>query len=142
MIKLHEETGGNVIGLIEVPEHETQLYGIADIDQSQNNKIRGMIEKPKAGSAPSRLAISGRYILSPKIFDILEHQPRGQGGEIQLTDAMASLMQDEDFFGHVFHGDVYDTGHVLGFLKANIAYALKREDIAQDLRQTLKDWLG
>ena len=142
MIDRYNRDGGNVIGLYNVPESETHQYGIADIEGAQGHeRIRGMVEKPKQGTAPSTLAISGRYILSPKIFNILETQPRGSGGEIQLTDAMASLMKSEAFHGHVFKGHVYDTGHRLGFLTANIAYGLARADLAPALRDVMNELL-
>jgi UTP--glucose-1-phosphate uridylyltransferase len=142
MIERYNRDGGNVIGLYNVPESETHQYGIADIDGAQGQeRIRGMVEKPKSGTAPSTLAISGRYILSPKIFNILETQSRGAGGEIQLTDAMANLMKSEPFYGHIFKGRVHDTGHRHGFLVANIAYALARPDLAPSLRAAIHDLL-
>lgn len=140
MIERYNRDGGNVIGLYNVPASETHQYGIADIDGTQGHeRIRAMVEKPKAGTAPSTLAISGRYILSPKIFDILETQPRGAGGEIQLTDAMATLMASDAFHGHIFNGSVHDTGNRLGFLVANLAYALARDDIAPSLRAAIHE---
>lgn len=142
MIERYNRDGGNVIGLYDVPMSETHHYGIADVDGvSGHERIRAMVEKPKQGTAPSTLAISGRYILSPKIFTILETQPRGAGGEIQLTDAMTTLMKSEPFFGHVFSGRVHDTGHRLGFLLANIAYGLAREDLAPTLRSEIEGLL-
>jgi len=140
MIERYNHDGGNIIGLYNVPMSETHQYGIADIEgDAGNERIRAMVEKPKPGTAPSTLAISGRYILSPKIFKILETQPRGAGGEIQLTDAMTTLMNSEPFYGHVFKGRVHDTGHRLGFLMANIAYGLAREDLAPALRSAIND---
>ena len=135
--KLHH---GNIIAAYPVPETETHHYGIVDLGGSQEQRpvLRGMIEKPKAGTAPSQFAISGRYILSPKIFSILEHQPRGAGGEIQLTDAMVTLMKDEPFYAHLFHGQVYDTGNRLGFLTANLAYALKTPGLSDELRHAFQ----
>ena len=143
MIRERDHHGGQVIAAYEVPEAETHRYGILDLQGKTDGapQIHAMIEKPQKGQAPSNFAISGRYLLSPKIFDILESQPRGAGGEIQLTDAMVSLMRDEPFHAHLFRGHVYDTGHQLGFLTANIAYALKRPDLAQELRLILKDLL-
>lgn len=142
MIERYNHDGGNVIGLYNVPMSETHHYGIADIEGGTGReRIRAMVEKPKQGTAPSTLAISGRYILSPKIFNILETQPRGAGGEIQLTDAMATLMKSEPFFGHVFNGRVHDTGHRLGFLVANLAYGLAREDLAPSLRAEIEGLL-
>ena len=100
--------------------------------------IKSMVEKPKQGTSPSNLAISGRYLLSPKIFELLATQPRGAGGEIQLTDAMVSLHGLEPFYAHVFEGRVHDTGTKLGFLTANVAYALDRHDLRDEFRAALK----
>ena len=143
MIDAHDRHSGNVIGVCAVPDEETRLYGIVDVGgaEGMNPPIRAMVEKPKPGTAPSNLAISGRYILSPKIFDILATQPRGQGGEIQLTDAMATLLQTEPFFAHVFEGRVHDTGTKLGFLVANIAYALERDELRAGIREAIADLL-
>jgi UTP--glucose-1-phosphate uridylyltransferase len=105
-------------------------------------EISGMVEKPPQGKAPSNLIISGRYILQPDIFAILETQERGAGGEIQLTDAMIAHAKSAPFFGYKFDGRTYDSGSKLGFLVANVAYALKRDDIAPDFRKELKRLLG
>ena len=143
MMSDHARHGGNVIAAYPVPKEETHRYGILDLGGAVEGtpKIQGMVEKPKQGTAPSNFAISGRYILSPEIFRILETQQRGAGNEIQLTDAMLTLMQSQPFYAHLFHGHVHDTGHQLGFLTANIAYALKRDDLSQALRTALKDLL-
>jgi len=93
-----------------------------------------MVEKPKQGTAPSNYIISGRYILQPEIFGILEHGKKGAGGEIQLTDAMIDLMETQDFFGMRYEGRTYDTGSKIGFLTANLAYALERPELAGPLR--------
>ena len=141
MIKERAQHGGQVIAAYEVPNHETHRYGILDLhgETKGTPRIHAMIEKPQTGKAPSNFAISGRYILSPQIFDVLEHQPRGAGGEIQLTDAMVTLMSTMPYHAHLFRGRVFDTGHQLGFLTANIAYALKRPDIGQELRTIIKE---
>lgn len=141
MIKEREDHGGQVIAAYEVPEQETHRYGILDLHGEfiGTPRIHAMIEKPQKGKAPSNFAISGRYILSPEIFDVLEHQPRGTGGEVQLTDAMVTLMNTMPYHAHLFRGRVFDTGHQLGFLTANIAYALKRLDIGQELRAIIKE---
>ena len=101
-----------------------------------------MVEKPKLEEAPSHLAIVGRYLLTPKIFNYLESAAPGKGGEIQLTDAMARLMKDEGFIGYLFEGKRYDAGDKFGFIQANIAYALKRPDIAPRLKAYLKELLS
>ena len=141
MIKERDVHGGQVIAAYEVPEQETHRYGILDLHGQTKGtpQIHAMIEKPQKGKAPSNFAISGRYILSPEIFDILEHQSCGAGGEIQLTDAMVTLMNTMPYHAHLFRGRVFDTGHQLGFLTANIAYALKRPDIGQELRAIIKE---
>lgn len=140
MMEAHSSIGGNMIGVYRVPEEETHRYGIVDVDQGSAHAlpIKAMIEKPKQGTAPSNLAISGRYLLSPKIFELLATQPRGAGGEIQLTDAMVTLLGLEPFYAHVFEGRVHDTGTKLGFLTANVAYALDRHDLRDEFRAALK----
>ena len=105
------------------------------------SKITRMVEKPPAGTAPSNLAISGRYILSAEIFDLLAKQSRGAGGEIQLTDAMIGLAETQPFYAYTFDGRIYDCGSKVGFLVANVAYALARDDIAPAFRQELASLL-
>jgi UTP--glucose-1-phosphate uridylyltransferase len=143
MIEAYEKTGGNHIGVYPVGDDETHQYGIVDVGGATDRvaKIRAMVEKPAKGTAPSNLAISGRYILQPAIFDLLEKQERGAGGEIQLTDSMLTLARTEAFHAFTFDGAVYDAGSKLGFLAANVAYALAREDIAQDFRKVLAEIL-
>lgn len=130
------QPGQNLIGTYAVAPSEAHQYGIVDLDGASDKvaAIRAMVEKPKPGTAPSNLAISGRYILQPSIFNILATQPRGAGNEIQLTDAMLTLSRAAPFVSVRFDGQVYDTGSKLGFLGANIAYALARPDIAADFR--------
>lgn len=101
-------------------------------------RVKSMVEKPPAGSAPSNLIIMGRYILQPEIFSILRHQERGAGNEIQLTDAMKTLMQDQMFFAYKYRGKSYDCGSKLGFLTANVAFALARPDLAPKFGEELK----
>ena len=136
MLAAYERHGGNVIAVEEVAPEETHQYGIVGVGQTfgQTFEINGMVEKPKAGTAPSNFIISGRYILQPEIFSILERGEKGAGGEIQLTDAMIALSQQQDFFGMHYEGRTYDTGSKLGFLTANLAYALERQDLAGPLR--------
>ena len=139
MIEARASVGGNMIGVYQVPDDETHRYGIVDVQKGSPTAlpIKAMIEKPKQGTAPSNLAISGRYLLSPKIFELLATQPRGAGGEIQLTDAMVTLQGSEPFYAHVFKGRVHDTGTKLGFLTANVAYALDRADLRDEFRAAL-----
>lgn len=143
MIDAYEAKAGNMIGVYPVADTETDQYGIVDVGGSAEKvaKIRAMVEKPKKGTAPSNLAISGRYILQPTIFDLLEKQERGAGGEIQLTDSMLELARTEAFHAVRFDGRVYDTGSKLGFLSANVAYAMMRPDIAPDFRKAIGDIL-
>jgi UTP--glucose-1-phosphate uridylyltransferase len=144
MMEAYQETGGNLIGVYPVADDETHQYGIVDVAGSAEKvaTIRRMVEKPAKGTAPSNLAISGRYILQPTIFELLEKQERGAGGEIQLTDSMLTLARKEPFHAVRFDGAVYDTGTKLGFLAANVAYALSRPDIAPDFRAIVKSHLG
>jgi len=132
MMDAYERTGGNVIAVEEVPHAEVSSYGVVGRGEGPENgfKVTGMVEKPRPEEAPSNLIISGRYILQPEVFDLIEDQPRGAGGEIQLTDAMQRLMQTQSFTGVKYEGQSFDCGSKVGFLTANIAYALDRPDIA------------
>ena len=136
--------GASVIAVEEVPADQTHLYGVVSVGKQKAKafEIDGMVEKPPQGKAPSNLIISGRYILQPDIFAILEKQERGAGGEIQLTDAMIAHAKRSPFYGYKFDGRTYDSGSKLGFLVANVAYALEREDIAPAFRAELKRLLG
>jgi len=140
---VYAEVGGNVIGVEQVPESETHKYGIVDPDGREGNRIhmRGMVEKPAKGTAPSNLSISGRYILQPEIFDILETQERGAGGEIQLTDGMARLMTSQSFTAVQYAGVTHDCGDKIGLLRANVALALKRADLGEAARKAISDLL-
>jgi UTP--glucose-1-phosphate uridylyltransferase len=135
----YAELGGNIIGVESVPESETHKYGIVDPDGRDGARIRmkGMVEKPPRGEAPSNLSISGRYILQPEIFGILENQPRGAGGEIQLTDGMARLMKDQAFTAVEYEGVTHDCGDKIGLLRANVALALKRPDLGEAARAAI-----
>jgi len=141
MVGTYEAKGGNVVAVLEVPEDQTHKYGIVDPGASEGavTEIRRMIEKPAAGSAPSRLAIVGRYILQPDIFDLLDKGERGAGGEIQLTDAMAKLVGVQPFHAQTFDGDRHDCGDNAGFIQANIALALERPEIADSVRAFIRN---
>ncbi|MCB5177292.1 UTP--glucose-1-phosphate uridylyltransferase GalU [Microvirga lenta] len=143
MIAAYDRHGGNVIAVEEVPEDQTHQYGIVSVGEEfgQTFEITGMVEKPPKGSAPSNYIISGRYILQPEIFDLLSNQQRGAGNEIQLTDSMIRLMKDQKFYGMKYQGRTYDTGSKVGFLMANVAYALEREDLGPAFRQELEAFL-
>jgi UTP--glucose-1-phosphate uridylyltransferase len=143
MMDDYERHGGNVVAVYEVPDSETHQYGICGVaEHGKDLAITTMVEKPGKGTAPSNLAISGRYILGPEIFKILETQERGAGGEIQLTDAMITLAKSQAFFAHVFDGEIYDTGMKIGFLMANLALGLEREDLGPQLRDGIRQLLG
>jgi len=142
----------NIIAVEEVPVDRVHMYGIVGVGKETRSEagtdtgkalpITQMVEKPNREDAPSNLSITGRYILQPEIFDILANQQTGAGGEIQLTDAMITLSKTQPFYAVKFDGRSYDCGSKLGFLTANIAYALKRKDIAPELREELKALLG
>jgi UTP--glucose-1-phosphate uridylyltransferase len=139
-VEAYDEHGGNIIAVEEVPAAETHQYGIVGVgsDHGATFEITKMVEKPKQGTAPSNLIISGRYILQPEIFKILERVEKGAGGEIQLTDGMIELARKQSFHGARFDGRTYDCGSKLGFLSANLAFALDRGDIAPGLKEELR----
>jgi UTP--glucose-1-phosphate uridylyltransferase len=140
MIAAYDQHGGNIIAVEEVPEDQTHQYGIVSVGQEfgQTFEITGMVEKPPKGTAPSNYIISGRYILQPEIFNLLSTQERGAGNEIQLTDSMIRLMKEQKFFGMKYQGKTYDTGSKIGFLMANVAYALEREELSGEFRRELE----
>ncbi len=140
----YERHGGNIIAVEEVPKEETHQYGVVSLghDYGDTFEITGMVEKPPQGSAPSNLIISGRYILGPEIFSILARGEKGAGGEIQLTDGMKGLAQSQSFHGVRFDGKTYDTGSKIGFLAANVAFAMARADIAATFTAELKKIVG
>ncbi len=144
MLAAYEQHGGNIIAVEEVKPEETHQYGIVSVGETfgQTFEITGMVEKPKQGTAPSNFIISGRYILQPEVFGLLERGKTGAGGEIQLTDAMIDLMAEQKFYGMRYEGRTYDTGSKLGFLTANLAYALQRDDLAGPLREEIRKLLG
>jgi len=131
MMDAYETTGGNVIAVEEVPPADVSAYGVVARGDGPDTgfAVTGMVEKPQPADAPSNLIISGRYILQPEIFALLAHQERGAGGEIQLTDAMQTLMDGQRFTGVKYRGQSFDCGSKIGFLTANVVYALDREDI-------------
>ncbi len=143
MMDVYNAHGGNIIAVEEVPRERIHNYGIVGVGEELDSafRITGMVEKPTADEAPSNLMILGRYILQPEIFDVLSSQDPGSGGEIQITDAMISLMESQDFFGCRFEGRSYDCGDKIGFLTANVAFALGREDIGPNFLSALQDIL-
>jgi UTP--glucose-1-phosphate uridylyltransferase len=144
MIEAYDQKGGNHIAVAPVPEDQTHQYGIVGVEDraAKVSRITSMIEKPKPGTAPSNLHITGRYILQPEIFEILERRELGAGGEIQLTDAMINLAKSQPFHAVRFEGTIYDCGGRIGFLAANIAYAMERAELAAPLRAELMKLLA
>ncbi|HEY2357870.1 MAG TPA: UTP--glucose-1-phosphate uridylyltransferase [Phenylobacterium sp.] len=139
-VDAYEKVGGNVVVVEPAPEGETNKYGIVALDgrEGRLNRMTGMVEKPPLGTEPSNLFISGRYILQPEIFGILETQQRGAGGEIQLTDGMFTLMKTQAFHALEYEGTTYDCGDKIGLLRANVAFALRRPDLADEARAAIK----
>ncbi|MBJ7888594.1 UTP--glucose-1-phosphate uridylyltransferase GalU [Bacillaceae bacterium HSR45] len=136
LMDVYDETGKSVIGVQEVAEEDTHRYGIIDpLEKSGlRYEVKKFVEKPKQGTAPSNLAIMGRYVLTPEIFDYLETQEEGAGNEIQLTDAIERMNAESQVYAYDFEGDRYDVGEKLGFVKTTIEYALKDEDMKDDLK--------
>ncbi|MGX7705874.1 UTP--glucose-1-phosphate uridylyltransferase GalU [Methylobacterium sp. Gmos1] len=143
MLKAYEQHGGNIIAVEEVAPDQTHQYGIVSVGEQYGDtfEITGMVEKPPKGTAPSNYIISGRYILQPEIFSILERGERGAGGEIQLTDGMKRLSETQKFYGMHYRGKTYDTGSKLGFLVANLAYGLERPELRDALKQEIEELL-
>ncbi len=143
MMDVYEKVQGSVLAVKKVPYDELSRYGIVDPDGTETAgdenvlKVRGLVEKPSPEHAPSDVAIIGRYILSPSIFDLLETQDTGAGGEIQLTDALSRLLEDEPVYAYKFDGVRYDTGEKLGYLKTIIDFALERPDLRDEVRHYL-----
>ncbi len=139
LVAAWNEVGGNVVGVEAVPDSETHKYGVIDPAAREGDRIamKGMVEKPAAGTAPSNLSIAGRYILQPQIFGLLAEQGKGAGGEIQLTDSMAALMRSQPFTAVEYAGTTYDCGDKIGLLRANVALALKRPDLGEAARAAL-----
>ncbi len=139
LMDVWDAKGECVVALIEVPRDQTKRYGICDGTLSgQLMKVTGMVEKPEPAKAPTNLSIVGRYVLPGEIFDILERTPKGSGGEIQLTDALAVLAQRGQAWGWLFEGRRYDTGNVLGWLEATVGLALERPELAPRVREILE----
>jgi len=144
LVDVYKKTGGNVISVLDVPREQTNRYGIVATGKDDGSlaEVTGMVEKPKPESAPSTLAIIGRYVLLPEVFKHLDKQERGAGNEIQLTDAMAKMVGNTPFHALRFTGERHDCGNRLGFLEANLALGLKNPDIAGELRSIARRLLG
>lgn len=136
----YEKTQSSVIGVMEVPEEETYRYGIIDPSHQEGKlyKAKRFVEKPRAGTAPSNMAIIGRYVFNPEIFDYLEQMKIGAGGEIQLTDAIEQLNAVQDVYGYAFEGNRYDVGEKRGFMETSIEFALQRPELREDLLNFMK----
>jgi len=140
LVNIFEETTESVIALMEVPQSEVHQYGVIKGREIKERlyQVEATVEKPLAKDAPSRMAIIGRYVLRPEIFKILQNLPPGRGGEIQLTDGLAQLVREREIFGCEFVGDRYDIGDKVGFVRATVAYALKRADLRDKVLEYLK----
>jgi UTP--glucose-1-phosphate uridylyltransferase len=144
MLDAYAERGGNIVAVEPVPEDQVKNYGVVSLSGKGDGRllpIDGMVEKPKPGTEPSNLTILGRYILQPEIFELLTSQETGAGGEIQLTDAMLGLLERQPFYALKYEGRAFDCGSKVGFLTANVAYALARPDIAEAFTAEIKKLL-
>lgn len=141
MVQVYNETAGNILAVMEVPQHRTDKYGILEVgeDDGRLAEVKGMVEKPKPHLAPSTLSIVGRYILTPEVFDELDKHERGAGNEIQLTDAIARLIGRQPVHGYRFTGRRFDCGDKAGFVAANVAFALQRSDLGPIVRQEIEE---
>ena len=139
MMELHKRVGGNVVAVEEVPRCDVHRYGVVDFHTNASKQmiINGMVEKPKVEEAPSNLIISGRYILQPEIFTHIASLEPGNGGEIQLTDAMKRLLVEQDFHGLRYEGQTFDCGSKLGFLLANVIYGMEHDEVGADFEKAL-----
>jgi len=143
LIEAYRQTHASVVAVMEVPRDEVSRYGVIDPDpeavdgDDRLHRVRGLVEKPEPDKAPSNLAIIGRYVLTPKIFEMLEQTPGGAGGEIQLTDAIEALIGEQDVYAYTFEGTRYDAGTTMGWLKASVELALERPDIGAEFRRYL-----
>jgi UTP--glucose-1-phosphate uridylyltransferase len=143
MAEEYRRHGGSIVAVEPVPEQETSSYGIVAVEaREEGSRITQIVEKPKPEDAPSNLGVVGRYLLAPEIFDKLEQTGRGAGGEIQLTDAIADLLQESPCYAYEFHGERYDCGNKLGYLKATVAYGLAHPEIGEDFRRHLMQVIG
>jgi UTP--glucose-1-phosphate uridylyltransferase len=140
LVTAHQRTGGNVVAVMDVPREQTKSYGIAAVKAEKDDlaEITGLVEKPKPEEAPSTLALIGRYVLRPEVFDHLDRHEKGAGGEIQLTDAMAKMIGSTPFHALRYKGRRYDCGSRIGFLEANVAVALQQPETAGETRGLLE----
>ena len=143
MVDIHADIGGSIVAVMDVPRDHTNRYGILDIGATEGNLVDvcGLVEKPNPADAPSTLSVIGRYILQPEVFGHLSGHERGAGGEIQLTDAMAKMIGRSPFHGLLFEGERFDCGDKAGFLEANLAFALDRDDLRDQVLSVLKKYV-
>lgn len=143
MVQVFETSQSSVIAVEPVARSETKKYGVIDVDSQQMPiaPIRGIVEKPNPEDAPSNFGVVGRYVLTPRIFSLLENTERGSGGELQLTDAIATLLTEEEVYALQFIGKRYDCGSKLGYLEATLAYALKHPELAHDFKRSLQGFV-
>lgn len=137
MVTAYDKVGGNILGVVDVPKEQTSSYGILDIEGNSATALvraKGLVEKPQPKDAPSTLSVIGRYILQPEIFSLLEKQTAGAGGEIQITDAIAKMTKGSGVHGYRFEGTRYDCGQVVGYVAANVAFALARQEIHDEVK--------
>ena len=144
LMRAYERVHGSIVAVMKVPHEETRRYGVIATDATHPDndrlhRVSGLVEKPEPEDAPSDYAIIGRYVLTPRIFDKLEQTPRGAGGEIQLTDAINALMDEQEVYGYEFEGIRYDSGTTMGWLKASVELALARPDLGAEFRDYLRD---
>ncbi len=144
MVKAYNQVGGNLLSVLEVPREQVSSYGVIAPGAAGGNltEVKGLVEKPSVEDAPSNLIISGRYILQPEVMRTLEKQEKGAGGEIQLTDAMAQMIGDQPFHAVTFDGARYDCGSKVGYIEANLAVALERPDMTDEIRAMATRLLG
>ena len=141
MVDVYNQSGNSVLGVETVDPSQTGSYGIVEVEKLKSyQRIINIVEKPKPEEAPSNLAVVGRYILTPRIFDLLTNLPRGAGGEIQLTDGIARLLDHEFVLAHAFDGKRYDCGSKLGYLEATVAYGLKHPETGEQFKELLKQY--
>lgn len=141
MVNVYNQSGNSVLGVENVDPSQTGSYGIVEVEQLKNyQRVVNIVEKPKPEEAPSNLAVVGRYILTPRIFDLLTNLPRGAGNEIQLTDGIARLLDHEFVLAHAFDGKRYDCGSKLGYLEATVAYGLKHPETGEQFKELLKQY--
>jgi UTP--glucose-1-phosphate uridylyltransferase len=143
MVDAYPEVRGNLIAVMDVPREHTHRYGVIDPGRGDGRlvQIRGLIEKPAPDKAPSTIAVIGRYILEPSVFDHLDRKTKGAGGEVQLTDSLIPMIGRSPFHGYRFEGQRFDCGDKVGFFEANLAFALARDDIGGDVKRILRNYV-